>query len=148
MYRYFNDYHNNNRLTCPQMPPDVKAEYIKKCKEYSLFRMDKFRKYQNEIKTADEANIQMIETAELLPDYLMMEVYDYEMSYDVDDQYNEESQFNDFIEFKPLFLYGQQVLRIYPDDYQQIIRTLINSSALLKTQLMVSESEAASETNA
>jgi hypothetical protein len=145
MYRWFNIYHNNNRFTCPKMPPEVKTEYINKCKEYSFFRADKFRRQREELKQIIQANEQMLETVFLLPPNLMVEVCDLEQQYDTDDTYNEESQFNDFIEYKPLFLYGQQILRVYPDDLHQLFRTHINSPALLKTQLLVGDSDSKQE---
>jgi hypothetical protein len=75
----------------------------------------------------------MYKTALLLPPYLANEVIDMEQKYDETRKYNEESQFNDFIEYSQHFLYTPQVLRIYPDDYHQVLRTLINSSALMKS---------------
>lgn len=75
----------------------------------------------------------MYETAFLLPPYLMNEVLDFEQKYDDTKKFNEESQFNEWVEYSTSYLYTPQVLRIYPDDYHQILRTLINSSALTKS---------------
>ena len=63
----------------------------------------------------------------LLPPNLCLEVLD------IEDEVEEEKVFTDsgtnieFIEYDDMFLYAHQVLRIYPDDYHQILKTLINS---------------------
>jgi hypothetical protein len=141
MYRWFNDYHNNNRFTCPKMPPEIKQEYLTKCKEYTLFRTDVYRRVKAEYDTAFNNEIEMMKTAFYLPTNLMAEVMDLEQQYDVEHKFNEESEFNDFIEYRNNFLYGQQMLRINPDDYHQILRTMINFSALQKKQLLSGEKD-------
>jgi hypothetical protein len=90
----------------------------------------------------------MYKTAFLLPVYLMNEVIDFEHKFDEIKKFNEESQFNDWVEYSPNYLYTPQVLRIYPDDYHNILRTLINSSALMKSTNTGKEDESVSAATA
>lgn len=39
MYKILNEFHNNNRFTRKQMSKEEKAEYIQKCKDFSLYRV-------------------------------------------------------------------------------------------------------------
>ena len=99
----------------------------------SLIQSYLWKKTHHEITSVLSAEAEMYKTAFLLPVYLVNEVVDLDQKFDDKKKFNEESQFNEFIEYSPNFLYTPQVLRIYPDDMHQILRTAINSSALLKS---------------
>lgn len=63
-----------------------------------------------------------------LPPNLCLEVLDVsDEAYETRVYYDQASNI-EFIEYDDVFLYAHQVLRIYPDDYHQILKTMINSN--------------------
>jgi hypothetical protein len=43
MFKILQDFYNNHRLSRKQMPIDEKLEFIKKSKEFSLFKVNKLK---------------------------------------------------------------------------------------------------------
>jgi len=76
----------------------------------------------------EEVEMEMMRAACFLPDSLLLEVLDIEDEIEEEKVFNESGSNIEFIEYDNMFLYAHQVLRIYPDDYHQILKTLINSS--------------------
>ena len=70
----------------------------------------------------------MMKAACLLPANLCLEVLDIEDEIEDEKEFKESGANIEFIEYDEMFLYAHQILRIYPDDYHQIFKTLINSS--------------------
>jgi hypothetical protein len=138
MYKMFNDFQNMHRLSRKPMPKEEKAEYIKKCKEFSLFRANLFRKERAEFDNLDDHEIEVFRSATLLPMNLMLEILDEDE--DVEEPaeeevlYKEDGEDNEFVEYDPLYLYGLQALRIFPDDYHTIMKTMLNVSSYMKVK--------------
>lgn len=63
-----------------------------------------------------------------LPTNLMMEALDITDELYEDRVYYDQAPNIEYIEYEDSFLYAHQVLRIYPDDYHQILKTTINAS--------------------
>jgi hypothetical protein len=140
IFKTFNEVYNNHRFSRKPMPDDIKEEYKKRCKEYSLFKMNEWRHIYRENAQYDFNEQEMYKSACLLPTHLMVEVLNPDdEGLDIEDEdgcvkdFKEESEDIEFFEYDPLFLYGQQVLRVYPDDYHILFKTLINSSAYDKS---------------
>lgn len=175
MLKMFNEYHNCHRLSRTPMPKAEKEEYIKKCKEFSLYRNYIWRHQRNEMVKSLKNEDEMMKTVALLPVRLMQEVLDLENYYEnegqeeegnIQDDYEYRSnqkakrdseEFEDYdeerrmkgleyleekeeewkennenvesLEFHHDFLYLPQLLKVYPDDYHIIHKTLINLSA-------------------
>jgi hypothetical protein len=166
VFKMLTEFHNTHRLSRKPMPAEEKAEYIKKAKEYSLFRTNVWRHQYNEIRQCLTKEEEMMNSACLLPMHLVEEVMDVEENYnegddlartqgkieDYEDDFDKfderkgvvragevpfererlfkENQENvEALEFTPEYLYLPQILRIYPDDYHIIFKTLINIPA-------------------
>jgi hypothetical protein len=101
----------------------------------------------HEARSVTDNEIEMYKTAMLLPPYLINEVIDLEQKYDITKESQEDNQFNEMMEYNPNFLYTPQVLRVYPDDYHQVLRTMINSSALIKSSTAGKDDESGVSAN-
>jgi hypothetical protein len=166
MFKMITDMHNSHRLSRKEIPKEEKAEYIKKAKEYSLFRTNLWRHQFDETKKCLRREEETLKASCLLPMYLVDEVMDVEGLYndgddlvenqgkieDVEDDFDKidqkkgvqrgaelpvererlfrENQDNvESLEFTPEYLYLPQIMRIFPDDYHIVYKTLINMSA-------------------
>jgi hypothetical protein len=137
--RILTDVFNNHRLTRTPMPKDVKEEYIKKCKEFSLFKINEWRHYRHEQMNFINNEYEMLKSSAFLPLGLMYEIFDPEdVMYDTEDLDGDpvpirpESEDNAPIEYTDLLLYGDQALKIFPDDYHIIFKTMLNSNVYEK----------------
>ena len=70
----------------------------------------------------------MMKAACHLPLNLMLEVLDLGDELYEDRVFYDQAPNIEFIEYDEMFLYAQQLLRLYPDDFHQVFKTLINSS--------------------
>ena len=70
---------------------------------------------------------EMMKAACFLPANLMMEALDVADELYETRVYYDQAPNIEYIEYDDTFLYAHQILRIYPDDYHQILKTLINS---------------------
>ncbi len=176
MYKMLNDVMNNHRLTRKKMPLEVKKEYIAKGKEFALFKSNEWRRKKKEQLKCISREVDMIQSAWLLPPYLTDEIFDIDNTLDhnakdmLEDpldpevqkvgkfateeeetrediklekkrnkglgyiqgyemEFKENSETAEMNEFTPEFLYFQQALRVFPDDYNIIYRLLMNLSA-------------------
>lgn len=128
IFKFLNDYQNQHRLSRPVMPAEVKKEYIKKCKEFSLWRTNVWRHRFYEVNIALATEFEMLKYSNFLPINLFEEVMDFENTYQENDSFEEMSQ-NATIEadeFDPEFLYTTQYLRLLPDEQHIVWKTLIN----------------------
>jgi len=70
----------------------------------------------------------MMKAACYLPPNLMLEALDITDELYENRVYDDQAANIEFIEYEDSFLYAQQILNIYPDDYHQLLKTTINSS--------------------
>lgn len=176
IYKMLNEFANSHRLTRKPMPAEEKAEYIKKCKEFSLYQNNEWRKKRLETLKLFQNEEQMYLSSAVLPVLLLQEVMDVEDEYLVkgeDKEYfdndsvlyktmkigkegdlnrwevkeaktfqkGQGNMTNRYLEFKENsedieavehsdeFLYLPQLMRVYPDDYHIILKTIINVGA-------------------
>ncbi len=83
IFKMLTEFHNNHRLTRKDIAKEEKAEYIKKCKEFSLFKANQWRKTFNSYRKSMAAEDEVLKSAGLLPEYLMEEVMDLENQEDL-----------------------------------------------------------------
>ena len=76
IYKMFNDIANCHRLNRKPLPSEEKIEYIKRCKEFSLFKNNQWRHERDEIIKCLNNEVEMMKSACILPPYLMDEVLD------------------------------------------------------------------------
>lgn len=70
----------------------------------------------------------MMKAACYLPSNLMLEALDLADELFETRTYYDQAPNIEYIEYEESFLYVHQLLKIYPDDYHQILKTTINSS--------------------
>jgi hypothetical protein len=124
LVKVITDYRNNNRLSRPQMPKEVKEEYVKRCKEFSLWASHKWRtEILHKKQSIDNYTNMCMAASSLLPVDLAMEVIDLQGAHDpllnrktVEGKPEDVSEGNEINEYHPNFLYAPQLLRVYPDD--------------------------------
>ena len=165
IFRMLTEYHNNHRLARKEIPKEEKVEFIKKCKEFSLYRSHLWRKEYNEMTKCLRNEEEMLRISFLLPMPLVEEVLDienvndegeesaskakeaefeedsddekflrdpnrgYELEIEREEVFKENNENIEALEYTPEFLYLPQVMRIYPDDYHIIFKTLLNLPA-------------------
>lgn len=98
------DSKNNCRIFRKPMPPDVKADFAKKSKEYHAFKTVERNEVEKELNAQLKIQLKALDACLVLPDYLMEECFG------EDGQMREE----DMQEFKPSIIYMEQMLRLYP----------------------------------
>jgi hypothetical protein len=170
VFKMLTEAHNSHRLSRKEMPKEEKAEYIKKCKEFSLYKTNQWRHQFVEMNKCLKAESDMLNIACLLPMYLVDEVMDldevndemddegeekrgsfkkgdesdeeetpkvgkndwmkgYEKPVEIEHHFIENSENVEALEYTPEFLHLPQVMRIYPDDYHIVYKTLLNMPA-------------------
>jgi len=185
MYKMLNEFVNVHRLNRKEMPKEEKMEYIKKCKEFSLFKANQWRHKRLEMLKCRINEQEMMKAAcLLLPTHLMGEVLDIENVLDeyenrddpnhpeilkvgkhktanqitrqdikeeekrmkgvnymeyVKDVFKENSPKIEYLEYSREFLYFSQLLRIYPDDFHIIYKTMMNLSSYKDVKVTGSE---------
>jgi hypothetical protein len=85
MYKMFNEMQNFHRHTRKEMPKEVKAEFIKKSKEFSLFKTNQWRHQRHEMVNCLKREGEMMKSACFLPMDLCEEIMDVEGVYEEDD---------------------------------------------------------------
>ncbi len=165
IFKMLNEVQNMHRHSRKAIPLEEKAEYIKICKEFSLWKTNIWRSQFHEIKNCLNNEEEMLKSGLLLPPDLMEELFDVEGVLDDDEAYKTEpiteEDDNKFkknrhlyesdgeqeeifkensenivqLEYTEEFLYLPQLLRIYPDDYHVIYKTLLNMEAYEDTKL-------------
>ena len=86
------------------IPPDVKAEFVAKSKEYHAYKERERQMIYEEMTKAHEIHMEASKAALLLPDYLVEEVF-------ADPQ---TARDDDLKQFMPWDLYGEQIVRVFP----------------------------------
>lgn len=159
VFKMLNESQNIHRHSRKEIPIEEKTEYIKKCKEYSLWKTNIWRHQFHEIKNCLNKEEEMLKSALLLSPDLMEEVYDVEQALDDneiyktepiteedDDKFKKNRHLYDSdgeqeeifkensenivqLEYTEEFLYLPQLLRIYPDDLHIVYKTLLNMEA-------------------
>lgn len=81
MFKMLGEFQNNHRLNRKQMTPVEKAEYISKCKEFSLYQNNLWRKKYHEMQKISAQEENVFESTWVLPFYLLDEVLDPEGVY-------------------------------------------------------------------
>ena len=165
LFKMLNEVENMHRHTRKEIPQLEKIEYIKKCKEYSLWKTNIWRHEYNEIKNCLRGEEELLKSAVLLPPDLMEEIFDIEGALDEDDKiktepitedddnkykknrhlYDSDGEREEIfkensdnivqLEYTQEFLYLPQLMRIYPDDYHITFKTLLNLEAYEDTKL-------------
>ncbi len=173
VFKMLNDFQNMHRFSRKEIPLEEKKEYIQKCKEFSLWKTNVWRHEFNEIKNCLAGEEEMLKSGLLLPPDLMEEVFDiegalndteayqtepiteeddpkfkknkdlYESDGELEEKFKENSENIVQLEFTEEFLYLPQLLKIYPDDYNIIFKTMINMESYEETKIgTAAESEA------
>lgn len=141
MQKMLTDMRNNNRLSRPPMPKELKAEYIKRCKEFSLWSANKWRHMRHQEMKVLRNSGEMCKAVSLLPFELAAEIIDVDNlnipikrnTHEVSEQTRHEdlSEGNEINEYHHNFLYTPQYLRIYPDDLNIRTRVVLNLKAYI-----------------
>lgn len=139
VFKMLNENLNNNRLSRKKMPAELKKEYIEKCKEFSLYKTHQWRQQNYEISQYQKNQESIYRSAAMLPLNLLDEVVDiegfYENEYEQPNKYLwEEGEVPTFSkddiaeesEYYEENTYFPQYLRILPDDYHTIMKTIVN----------------------
>jgi hypothetical protein len=104
MFKMVEDSKNNVRIFRKPMPPEVKAEFARKSKEYHSFKAIERNEIEKELNAQLKVQLKALDACTHLPDYLMDEVFG------EDGSMREE----DMNEFKPSIVYMEQMLRLFP----------------------------------
>ena len=83
MLNTLNEIANSHRFSREKIPDEEKKEYIKKCKEYSLFKSNQWRKIFNHYRQNMNSETEMLYSCTSLPATLCEEIFDYENSENV-----------------------------------------------------------------
>lgn len=79
VFKMLGEFHNTHRLSRKEMPKEEKEEYIKKCKEFSLFKTNQWRHQYDEQKKCLRSEDEMMKMSGFLPFHLCEEVLDVTM---------------------------------------------------------------------
>ncbi len=149
MFKVLSDFFNNHRLSRKPITREEREKFVKKSKEFSLFKVyfkkvefkffknyfiiflrqiHKWNQHHFEESKRIELEAEMMKAATLLPTNLMLEALDVADELYENRAYYDQATNIEYIEYEDTFLYAHQILRIYPDDYHQLLKTGINSS--------------------
>jgi hypothetical protein len=76
VFKMLGEFHNTHRLSRKEMPKEEKEEYIRKCKEFSLFKTNEWRHKYDEMKKCLRKEEDMMYISGFLPFHLCDEVLD------------------------------------------------------------------------
>lgn len=105
---------NAHRFSRKPMPKEVKEEYIKKNKEFYMYKYLEDRLMQDEANEYMRVQLDAYSACLFLPDYLLEESFS-----DSGQQTMEAEE-----EFKPGVMYLEQMLRIFPREFTSRFRTV------------------------
>ena len=125
MYKFLEQYVNNNSIAGKKIPEDKKKEYVQKKKEFNVWFLDKYRRekhYEENLKTAQ---FQIHESANYLPEYLKKELISGKATYYERHPYLSEDV-NTFknMRFTEEFLYKEQKERLLPEHSRIILKAI------------------------
>ena len=103
---------NDSRLTRKPMPDKTREELLERAKEYNEYKLVQARIMEEERWRSKVLEDEAYKACAFLPDYLIDEAWDFDQQAMADESF----------EYRPMYMYAEQILRTFPLDYQHRLR--------------------------
>lgn len=126
LYKFISEYANINNIVGKRIPEAEKKEFAQKTKEMNMFYLDRFRKEKTHDNYIRESREEMFKIFNHIPVHLKPEIYSGRpVYYEKHPVYNslEDAKYKK-LELSDEFLYGEQRLRLLPDESRCVERMM------------------------